>query len=102
MPFQVTPKAIHLSISDGTSSSTATASVALLGATVYSYISADVERLFVSSKSSIEGPAAVRGGIPICWFAPSPASNPQCRADANGHTGQYLVLRLWERRSLRS
>lgn len=102
MPYQVTPHAIHLSISDATSSSTATASVALLGATVYSYISADVERLFVSSKSGIEGPGAVRGGIPICWFEPPSVSKPRCRADGHGHTGQYLVLRQRGRRSLRS
>ncbi|ORY75674.1 galactose mutarotase-like domain-containing protein, partial [Leucosporidium creatinivorum] len=39
------------------------------GATVFSYIQAGKERLFASSKSSVHGsdPAAIRGGIPICW-----------------------------------
>lgn len=40
------------------------------GATVFSYKQAGQERLFASSKSSVHGsdPAAIRGGIPICWY----------------------------------
>lgn len=54
------------------------ACVALLGATVYSYISGGKQRLFHSSKSSIEGPSAIRGGIPICW----PIFGPPAEGDA--------------------
>lgn len=54
-----------------------TASIALQGATVYSYVKSDLERLFLSSKSGIDGPQAVRGGIPICWplFGPPPSAD---------------------------
>ncbi|GAA5980216.1 hypothetical protein JCM11641_005509 [Rhodosporidiobolus odoratus] len=54
--------------------------VALKGATVISYHHASRERLFVSSASStaLSDPAAVRGGVPVCWpiFGPAPADNP--------------------------
>ncbi|KAK4703300.1 glucose-6-phosphate 1-epimerase, partial [Phenoliferia sp. Uapishka_3] len=53
---------VKLSLPNGDS-----ASIAFLGATVHSYIHNKIERFFVSSKSSLNGPAAIRGGIPICW-----------------------------------
>lgn len=53
---------VTLKLSNGDS-----AVVALQGATVHSYIHSGVERFFVSSKSDLNGPAAIRGGIPICW-----------------------------------
>lgn len=37
------------------------------GATVISYTTRGIERLFVSTESKIHGPAAIRGGVPICW-----------------------------------
>ncbi|BGP12757.1 hypothetical protein JCM10213v2_000674 [Rhodosporidiobolus nylandii] len=50
------------------------------GATVTSYTHCGAERLFVSSLSNptLSDPAAVRGGIPVCWpiFGPPPADNP--------------------------
>jgi len=49
-------------------------SVAILGATVFSWRRDGVEHLFKSDKSKIIGPKAIRGGIPICWpiFGPPP------------------------------
>ena len=52
MPITSDSHSVHLSIPGST------ASVALLGATVVSYVSKGAERLFLSDKSSIEGPAA--------------------------------------------
>ncbi|GAA5850148.1 hypothetical protein JCM8547_001024 [Rhodosporidiobolus lusitaniae] len=56
------------------------AKVALKGATVLSYVHAGQDHLFVSSKSdpSLASPAAVRGGVPVCWpiFGPPDLSNP--------------------------
>ncbi|GAA6001877.1 hypothetical protein JCM10207_002361 [Rhodosporidiobolus poonsookiae] len=65
---------VNLSLGDDT------VQVALKGATVFSYIHAGAERLFLSSKSnpSSSDKAAVRGGVPVCWpiFGPPPADNP--------------------------
>ncbi|KAI5475055.1 hypothetical protein MNV49_002047 [Pseudohyphozyma bogoriensis] len=71
MPIQTDINSV--TITYGSSS----AKIALQGATVYSYIHAGKERLFTSSKSDIAGPAAIRGGIPICWpiFGPPPADD---------------------------
>ncbi|GAA6050470.1 hypothetical protein JCM3770_002612 [Rhodotorula araucariae] len=59
---------------------TSTVQVALKGATVFSYTHDGRERLFTSSKSSVHAsdPAAIRGGVPICWpiFGPPDLSNP--------------------------
>ncbi|KAL8276262.1 hypothetical protein RQP46_011336 [Phenoliferia psychrophenolica] len=52
--------------------------VALQGATVHSYVHQGAERFFVSSKSDLNGPAAIRGGIPICW----PIFGPPDKDDA--------------------
>lgn len=56
----------------------ASAKIALHGASVYSWIAGGTEMLFTSSKSSIEGPAAIRGGIPVVWpvFGPPPKDDP--------------------------
>lgn len=40
------------------------------GATVISYTTRGIERLFASSESKIHGPGAIRGGVPICWSVP--------------------------------
>ncbi|KAI9619853.1 hypothetical protein KEM48_008467 [Puccinia striiformis f. sp. tritici PST-130] len=50
--------------------STAQAEIALHGAHVYSWKVEGLEQLFLSSASSISGPAAIRGGIPICFPEP--------------------------------
>ncbi|KAH9815118.1 galactose mutarotase-like domain-containing protein [Melampsora americana] len=54
------------------------AKIALHGAHVYSWTIDDVEQLFLSSATSITGPAAIRGGIPICFpvFGPPPKHEP--------------------------
>lgn len=56
-----------------------TAVVALLGASVHSWKEGGTERLFTSSLSSLSGPKAIRGGIPICFpcFGPPPKGNPK-------------------------
>ncbi|BGP36731.1 hypothetical protein JCM10449v2_000633 [Rhodotorula kratochvilovae] len=59
---------------------TSAVQVALKGATVFSYTHDGRERLFTSSKSSVHtsDPAAIRGGVPICWpiFGPPNLDNP--------------------------
>ncbi|KAM0748008.1 galactose mutarotase-like protein [Meredithblackwellia eburnea MCA 4105] len=62
MPIHTSPTSVTLSLSNGDS-----AAIAFQGATVHSYISNGVERLFTSTKSDLDGPAAIRGGIPVCW-----------------------------------
>ncbi|KAG0149488.1 hypothetical protein CROQUDRAFT_653566 [Cronartium quercuum f. sp. fusiforme G11] len=54
------------------------AKIALHGAHVYSWTVEDEEQLFLSSATSITGPAAIRGGIPICFpvFGPPPKHEP--------------------------
>lgn len=72
MSLVVSAEQVQLSLPSGSS-----VSVALIGATVYSWKTGDgKERLFKSSKSPISGPAAIRGGIPICWpvFGPPPSA----------------------------
>ncbi|KAH8921994.1 galactose mutarotase-like protein [Atractiella rhizophila] len=75
MPISSTPYTVKLELT-GTKSSV---EVAFLGATVVSWKVETSqgeleEKLFVSSKSSVTGPKAIRGGIPICWpvFGPPP------------------------------
>ncbi|GAA5921896.1 hypothetical protein JCM1841_000968 [Sporobolomyces salmonicolor] len=74
VPINVTPDTVQLTLGQFS-----TAEVALKGATVFSYIQNGVERLFTSSKSDVRksDPAAVRGGVPICWpiFGPPPKDN---------------------------
>ncbi|GAA6062085.1 hypothetical protein JCM10212_006508 [Sporobolomyces blumeae] len=74
VPISTTPEVVHLSLGEFSS-----ASVALKGATVYSYKQNGRERLFTSSTSDVETkePAPVRGGVPICWpiFGPPPKDN---------------------------
>lgn len=54
------------------------AKIALHGAHVYSWTIDEEEQLFLSSATSITGPAAIRGGIPICFpvFGPPPKHEP--------------------------
>lgn len=47
------------------SSHDAVAQVALLGATIISFKTQNIERLFTSSLSSVTGRKAIRGGAPI-------------------------------------
>ncbi|GAA5923016.1 glucose-6-phosphate 1-epimerase [Sporobolomyces koalae] len=72
--LQPTEHTVQLSLGEFSS-----AEVALKGATVFSYKQNGVERLFTSSKSDVRtaDPAAVRGGVPICWpiFGPPPKDN---------------------------
>ncbi|KNF00754.1 hypothetical protein PSTG_05893 [Puccinia striiformis f. sp. tritici PST-78] len=66
--------------------STAQAEIALHGAHVYSWKVEGLEQLFLSSASSISGPAAIRGGIPICFpvFGPPPAEEPYLSLKQHG------------------
>ncbi|GAA5887580.1 hypothetical protein JCM6882_001456 [Rhodosporidiobolus microsporus] len=76
LTMSVTPSGDFVKLQLGDNS----AQVALKGATVTSYSHSGTERLFVSSLSdpSLASPAAVRGGVPVCWpiFGPPPADNP--------------------------
>lgn len=68
MPVTVSDYDVHLTLPG----SSDIVKVALLGATVYSYVHKGTERLFKSSKSSLQGPAAIRGGnahsfFPLSW-----------------------------------
>lgn len=69
------------------------ATIALQGATVISYLTNARERLFTSTKSTLEGPAAVRGGIPICWpiFGP-PVRNEDTKMKQHG----FARISKWE------
>ena len=56
------------------------ARVALLGATVVSYVPAGgAETLFLARRASFRPGTAIRGGIPLClpWFGPGPAGMPR-------------------------
>jgi len=66
--------------------SNARAEIALHGAHVYSWKIGDDEQLFLSSASSISGPAAIRGGIPICFpiFGPPLAREPYLHLKQHG------------------
>lgn len=72
---------------------TSTATVALHGAHVTSYATNGVERLFTSSKSSLTGPAAIRGGIPLCWpcFGPPSPTSPAANLKQHG----FARTSLW-------
>lgn len=67
MPLKThdSPPTVELTLS---SNSQASARIALFGATVSSWKSSDgQERLFLSDKTSLDGSAAIRGGIPIVF-----------------------------------
>ncbi|GAA5949548.1 hypothetical protein JCM3765_002699 [Sporobolomyces pararoseus] len=76
MPINVTSDIVHLSLGEFSS-----ASVALKGATLFSYKQNSLERLFTSSTSStlLSDPLPIRGGVPICWpiFGPPPSTQDQ-------------------------
>ncbi|CAH7689806.1 galactose mutarotase-like domain-containing protein [Phakopsora pachyrhizi] len=80
MPFSVTDTDVVIEIEGST------AKIALHGAHVYSWSTAGEERLFLSSATSITGPAAIRGGIPICFplFGPPPNREPFLRMKQHG------------------
>lgn len=66
----LTKDTVNVTISIGSS----TATIAYLGASVHSWNETGIERLFTSSLSSLSGPKAIRGGIPLCFpcFGPPP------------------------------
>jgi len=66
--------------------SSAQAEIAFHGAHVYSWKIDGQEQLFLSSASSITGPAAIRGGIPICFpvFGPPPTKEPYSSLKQHG------------------
>ncbi|GAA5826778.1 hypothetical protein JCM5353_003232 [Sporobolomyces roseus] len=74
LPIQVNQDTIHLSLGQFS-----TCSIALKGATVYSYTQNTIERLFTSSLSSLStsDPTPIRGGVPLCWpiFGPPNKDN---------------------------
>lgn len=74
VPIQVNQDTIHLSLGQFS-----TCSIALKGATVYSYTQNTIERLFTSSLSSLStsDPTPIRGGVPLCWpiFGPPNKDN---------------------------
>lgn len=64
----------------------AQAEIAFHGAHIYSWKVDGQEQLFLSSASSISGPAAIRGGIPICFpvFGPPPPREPYSSLKQHG------------------
>ncbi|ORZ26220.1 galactose mutarotase-like domain-containing protein [Absidia repens] len=62
MPAQESNKVVTLQHPSG-----ATAKVSLFGATVTSWISNGIERLFVSKDAILDGSKAIRGGIPLVF-----------------------------------
>ncbi|GAA5870292.1 hypothetical protein JCM16303_001951 [Sporobolomyces ruberrimus] len=74
MPISRTSDTVELTLGQFSS-----ASIALKGATLFSYQQSGLERLFTSSVSSTStsDPAAIRGGVPICFpiFGPPPRGN---------------------------
>ncbi|ORY22621.1 galactose mutarotase-like domain-containing protein [Naematelia encephala] len=70
-------KTIVLKLASG-----ASAEIYLFGATVTSWIVDGKERMFLSSKSSLDSTKAIRGGIPIVFpiFGPPPSSPPEYAA----------------------
>lgn len=74
MPISRTSDTVELTLGQFSS-----ASIALKGATLFSYQQSGLERLFTSSISSTStsDPAAIRGGVPICFpiFGPPPQGN---------------------------
>ncbi|GAA5994968.1 glucose-6-phosphate 1-epimerase [Rhodotorula paludigena] len=74
MPAQLEQDVVTLTLG------TSTVHIALKGATVFSYSYDGQERLFTSAKSNVHtsDPAAVRGGVPVCWpiFGPAPSDSP--------------------------
>ncbi|GAA6022544.1 hypothetical protein JCM11491_005595 [Sporobolomyces phaffii] len=94
MPITHTRDTVELSLGEFSS-----ASVALKGATVFSYVQSGCERLFTSSTSnvSLSDPAAVRGGVPICFpvFGPPPKDNPvynQLKQHGFARTAEWRFL----------
>ena len=76
MPLKThdSPPTIELTLPS--SSSKASARIALFGATVTSWKSSDgQERLFLSEKTTLDGSSAVRGGIPIVFPVFGPPSD---------------------------
>ena len=69
----VSQNEVNITLKTGSS----VATIALLGASVHSWTEDGEERLFTSSLSSLSGPKAIRGGIPICFpcFGPPPKGN---------------------------
>ncbi|WRT63744.1 uncharacterized protein IL334_000667 [Kwoniella shivajii] len=66
-----TAKSVIINTASGSS-----AEIYLFGATVTSWKAGGKERLFVSSKSALDGSKPIRGGIPVCFpiFGPPPSS----------------------------
>ncbi|CAO3600264.1 unnamed protein product [Absidia cylindrospora] len=62
MPAQESNKVVTLQHPSG-----ATAKISLFGATVTSWISNGIERLFVSKDAILDGSKAIRGGIPLVF-----------------------------------
>ncbi|RKP12294.1 galactose mutarotase-like domain-containing protein [Piptocephalis cylindrospora] len=83
MSVQLSPDSIHLSL-PGPSPSTAT--IALHGATVTSWVVHGEERLFLSNMAQTNGPKAVRGGIPIVFpqFGSAPSGHPLASVPRHG------------------
>lgn len=71
MGVQATGQTVLLNHESGSS-----AEIHLFGATVFSWKVGGREKFFVSSKSAMDGSAAIRGGIPICFpvFGPPPST----------------------------
>ncbi|ODN76133.1 hypothetical protein, variant 1 [Cryptococcus amylolentus CBS 6039] len=65
-----------------THESGASAEIYLFGATLTSWKQGGKERMFVSSKSKLDGTRAIRGGIPVVFpiFGPPPSSPPEYAA----------------------
>ncbi|MBW0491706.1 hypothetical protein O181_031421 [Austropuccinia psidii MF-1] len=68
------------------STENSTLEIAFHGAHIVSWIVRNVQQLFLSSASSVHGPAPIRGGIPICFpvFGPPPSKDPFLKLNQHG------------------
>lgn len=97
MPVEQTDKIVTISTNG------ASAEIYRYGATVTSWKVSGEEKLFLSSKSHLDGSKPIRGGIPICWpiFGPPPkaekvAADPGLEAHSKLSQHGFARNQVWK------